>query len=218
MTTPHLPPRPVTTRREFLSTSAGLAVGAVAAGTWLARRARANANDKLGVAVIGCGGFGGSHVATLVKEDHHIDLTYLCDVDPQQSEALAKIVMEQQKPKPQLVTDYRRVLDDPHVHVVVIATPHHWHALIALAAMQAGKDVYLEKPASHVFREGRVLVDAAKKYHRIVQHGTQMRSSPVTLEAGEVLKSGILGEIRMAKAWNCQDRGPRVPVPDNGGA
>ena len=198
-----------------MSTTAGMAVGALTANTWPARHARANATEKLGVAVIGCGGMGGSHVSTLSKENLSVDLMYLCDADPRQSEKRAKVVEENQKPKPQLVTDYRRVLDDPHVHAVAVATPHHWHAPIALAAMQAGKDVYIEKPASHVFHEGRVLVDAAKKYNRVVQHGTQMRSSAVTVEAGEVLKSGILGDIKMSKAWNCQNRGPRVPVSDS---
>ena len=80
-----------------------------------------------------------------------------------------------------LVSDFRRVLDDKNVHAVVIATPHHWHCPIALRALAAGKDVYVEKPASHVFQEGRLLVDAAARDARIVQHGTQMRSSPVTV-------------------------------------
>ena len=77
-----------------------------------------------------------------------------------------------------------------------------------------GKDVYLEKPASHVFREGRLLVDAAKKYDRIVQHGTQMRSSEVTKRADELLRQGIIGEVKMSKAWNCQRHTHRQPVPD----
>jgi predicted dehydrogenase len=85
---------------------------------------------------------------------------------------------------------------------------------IALRALAAGKDIYLEKPASHVFREGRLLVEAARKYNRIVQHGSQMRSSDVTFAAGEVLKSGILGEVKMSKAWNVQRQTPRQPVPD----
>jgi predicted dehydrogenase len=79
----------------------------------------------------------------------------------------------------------------------------------------SGKDVYVEKPASHVFREGQLLVNAARKNKRIVQHGTQMRSSPVLAEAAEVLKSGVPGEIKIAKAWNVQDRGFAKPVPDS---
>jgi predicted dehydrogenase len=106
------------------------------------------------------------------------------------------------------------VLDNPSVEAVVIATPHHWHTSIAVRAMQAGKDVYVEKPASHVFREGRLLVDTARKYKRIVQHGTQMRSSEVTAKAAEVLKSGILGEVKMTKAWNVQRHTHEAAMPD----
>ena len=98
--------------------------------------------------------------------------------------------------------------------LVVVATPHHWHVPIALRALQAGKDVYCEKPASHTFDEGRLLVQAAKKYGRIFQHGTQTRSSEVTTRAREVIASGYLGEIKMTKAWNIQDRGNLVPVED----
>ena len=80
--------------------------------------------------------------------------------------------------------------------------------------MQAGKDVYVEKPASHVFREGRLLVDAARKYNRIVQHGTQMRSSDVTKQADKLLKEGVIGAVKMSKAWNCQRHTHRQPVAD----
>ena len=116
---------------------------------------------------------------------------------------------------PQTTHDYRTIIDDKSIDAVVIATPHHWHCPIAVPALLAGKDVYVEKPASHVFQEGRLLVDAARKNGRIVQHGTQMRSSPVTAEAAEVLKSGILGDIKITKAWNVQDRGFARPVPDS---
>jgi hypothetical protein len=97
---------------------------------------------------------------------------------------------------------------------MVVATPHHWHCPIAIRALAAGKDIYVEKPASHVFREGRLLVEAASKHKRIVQHGTQMRSSDVTAEAGKVLASGILGEIKTTKAWNCQRQNPPKAVAD----
>jgi predicted dehydrogenase len=107
------------------------------------------------------------------------------------------------------------VLDDKSVDVVFIATPHHWHSPIAIPAVLAGKDIYVEKPASHVFREGRLLVDAARKHKRIVQHGTQMRSSDVVARAREVLQSGILGKVKMSKAWNVQRHSHRQPVRDS---
>jgi len=107
------------------------------------------------------------------------------------------------------------VLDSDSIDAVIVATPHHWHCPIALRALQAEKDVYLEKPGSHVLREGRLLVAAARKHKRIVQHGTQMRSSDVTRKAGEVLRSGLLGKIKMSKAWNCQRHHHRQAVPDS---
>src|SRR5204863_513684 len=96
----------------------------------------------------------------------------------------------------------------------VIATPHHWHTPIAVPAMQASKDVYVEKPGSHVFREGRLLVEAARRYKRIVQHGTQMRSSEVTKKAGELLAAGVIGKAKMSKAWNIQRHKHRQAVAD----
>jgi len=116
---------------------------------------------------------------------------------------------------PRTTRDFRSIIDDKSIDAVVIATPHHWHCPIAIGALLAGKDVYIEKPASHVFHEGRLLVDAARKNKRIVQHGTQMRSSPVVAEAAELLKSGVLGEIKITKAWNIQDRGYAMPVADS---
>jgi predicted dehydrogenase len=123
-------------------------------------------------------------------------------------------VKESNLKSPALVGDFRRLLDDKAVDAVIIATPHHWHGPIAVRALQAGKDVYVEKPASHVFREGRLLIEAAKKYKRIVQHGTQMRSSEVTAKAGDVLASGLLGNVKMSKAWNVQRHNHRQPAPD----
>jgi predicted dehydrogenase len=124
------------------------------------------------------------------------------------------MVQEANRKKPRLVKDYRRLLEDAAIDAVVLATPHHWHIPIAIPVLQAGKDLYVEKPASHVFREGRLLVEAARKYDRIVQHGTQMRSTEVTLRAAEVLKSGLMGEIKMTKAWNVQRGNALEPKPD----
>jgi len=203
------------TRREFLSTSAGIATGAVALGAWAGSPVLAASKEKIGIGVIGCGGMASGHVRFLVNQRLPVSFAHLCDPDPRQMENCAKPVAEFQQHQPQRVADFRRVLDDKNVDAVIIATPHHWHIPIALGALQAGKDVYVEKPASHVFQEGRLLVDAAHKYERVVQHGTQMRSSGVTAQAGQVLESGILGEIKITKAYNCQDRGFAKPVADS---
>ena len=197
-------------RRGFLAGSV------TAAGYWAAgpsQPARAAVNDVISMAVIGFNGMGMGHVGQLAGNGA-VRITTLCDVDPSVRQRGFQRVKSAAGHRPQLTDDFRRVVDDPRIDAVTIATPHHWHCPIAIPMLMAGKDVYVEKPASHVFREGRLLVDAAKKYGRVVQHGTQMRSSPVTREAGEVLKSGILGDIRITKAWNVQNRGFQKPVPD----
>ena len=186
------------------------AVGAALAG--LAIRANsASPNDQIGVSVIGVGGMGHGHVRRiLTRED--VRIVSICDVDQANAERAGQTVNSERGNTPKLVEDFRQVLEDKTVEAVVVATPHHWHAPIAVRALQAGKDVYLEKPASHVFREGRLLVEAAKKYGRILQHGTQMRSSEVTKTADALLKQGIIGEVKMSKAWNCQRHTHKQPV------
>ena len=182
------------TRREAVSAAfGGLAV----------RASAASPNDQIGASVIGVGGMGHGHVERLLTRDD-VRIVSICDVDQANAERAGQTVNKSRGSTPTLIEDFRRVLEDKSVDAVVVATPHHWHAPIAVRAMQAGKDVYIEKPASHVFREGRLLIEAAKKYGRIVQHGTQMRSSEVTKKADELLKQGILGEVKMSKAWNCQ--------------
>src|SRR5262249_44766572 len=126
----------------------------------------------------------------------------------------AAAVEKAQGKAPAVVDDFRRVLDDQAIDAVFVATPHHWHAPIALRALQAGKHVYVEKPASPVYRAGQLLVQAARKYKRVLQHGTQMRSSEVTARAREILQSGLLGEVKTAKAWNVQRHTHRPPAAD----
>lgn len=196
------------TRRRFLSATAATAATAASASRVL------GANDRLGVAVIGVRGMGHSHVRTLAARKD-VRIVALCDVDEAMLARAAKTVKDLGGGAPALIEDFRKVRDDKAIDAVVVATPHHWHCPIALRLLAAGKDVYLEKPASHVFREGRLLVEAQALHKCVVQHGTQMRSSPVTAKAGEVLASGVLGTIRMAKAWNVQKQQNPEPVPDS---
>lgn len=151
------------------------------------------------------------HVKNLVKRPDARVAT-ICDIDQSAAERAGQTVQKETGRTPKLERDFRNVLEDKSIDAVLIATPHHWHAPMAIRAMQMGKDVYLEKPASHCFREGRLLVNAVRKYRRIVQHGTQMRSSEVTARAGELLKSGVIGEVRMSKAFNCQRHTHKMPV------
>lgn len=198
----------VASRRIFLLSSSVSALGLASP------RRVSGANDRLGVALVGLNGMGTAHLKALLLRAN-VDVVALCDLDPTVLARAAKAVRDAGRPEPTLTPDFRRLLDDPKVAALVIATPHHWHMPIGLRALSAGKDIYVEKPASHVFREGRLLVDLAAREKRVVQHGTQMRSSKVTKAAAEVLASGILGEIKMAKAWNCQRQEDLIAVPDS---
>ena len=201
-------------RRQFVRESmAGAA--ALAAGKTLAIRASAaSPNDKITASLIGVGNMGSGHVKRLLtRSDVHIKS--IVDVDQSRAERAQQTVYRERGHRPETEEDFRRMLEDKAIDAVVISTPHHWHAPMAVRAMQAGKDVYCEKPASHVFREGRLMIEAAKKYGRVFQHGTQMRSADTTREAGKVLASGILGEIKMSKAWNCQKHEHRRPAADS---
>lgn len=155
----------------------------------------------------------GSHLKRLAKLGKEVSITWLCDVDPAQIAKAAQLVPRSQS-SPKTTAKFEEVLADKNVDACVIATPNHWHTPIALAAMEAGKDVYVEKPASHVFSEGQLLMEAEKKYGRVVQHGTQMRSSPVTAKAHHLLKEGIIGEVKVARAWTAEARPVVSPLPD----
>lgn len=189
---------PESTRRSFLAkTAAGVA--ATTALTSSASRA-AGANERVRVGVIGCGGQGKAHINSLVSLDD-ADLVYVCDVDAERRE---KAVAMSGGAKG--VEDLRTILDDPSIEAVTIATPDHWHAPAALLAIEAGKHVYVEKPCSHNIREGRMLLDAARKNNKVVQHGTQSRTSPGIRAAVEMLHNGAIGDVLLARCWNWQRR------------
>jgi predicted dehydrogenase len=181
-------------RRTFLASA-----GAGAAALALGKGARAaGPNDRLNVAVVGIRGRGGSHIDAF-SEHKGTAVVALCDIDNRTFDDKAKVVEKRSGKAPQRVTDIRRLLDDKAIDVITIATPNHWHALGAVWAIQAGKDVYVEKPVSHNVSEGRKIVEAARKYNKIVQTGTQSRSSEGVKQAVEFLRSGKLGKIFLAK-------------------
>jgi len=202
-------------RRQFLQQSAE--VGAVLASASALGGVHVNAAEKsstIRLGMIGCGGIMIHHMKGLASRGEDVSIAWLCDVDPRQIEKISKVLPGRQSTPPKHTQRHEDVLEDPHVDACIIATPHHWHAPIALRAMQLGKDVYVEKPISHVFNEGPMMVAAAKKYGRIVQQGSQMRSSPVTKKAEKLLKDGILGEVKIARAWTAETRSVVKPVPD----
>jgi predicted dehydrogenase len=207
--------QPQPTRRQFLrqsSESAAVVAAAAALGGVHAFGDETPPTVRLGI--IGCGGIMTHHVKGLVARREAVSIAWLCDVDPRQIDKLSEGLSALQPAAPKRTGRYEDVLQDADVDACIIATPHHWHAPIALAAMQQGKDVYIEKPISHVFREGSLIVAAAEKYGRVVQQGSQMRSSPVTAKAEQLLRDGILGEIKVARAWTAEVRSPAAPLPD----
>jgi predicted dehydrogenase len=165
-----------------------------------------SAGERIVFAGIGCGGQG-RHLIGSFASQPDVELAYVCDPDSERAKEAARLVEERGQKRPQVVADLRRVLDDKRVQAVTIATPDHWHAPAAILACEAGKHVYVEKPCSHNIREGRLLVEAARRTNRVVQVGTQSRSAPHVVKAMELLRQGAIGEVLVAKAWNSQLRG-----------
>jgi predicted dehydrogenase len=162
------------------------------------------ANDDIRVAVAGINGRGGSHI----KEFHGMDgvrVVALCDVDKNVLDRRAKSFQDRNE-KVDKYVDIRKLLDDKSIDVVSIATTNHWHSLMTVWACQAGKDVYVEKPCSHNVFEGRKCVEAARKYNRIVQHGTQNRSSGDWARQVAAVKSGKYGKLLVSKGYCCKPR------------
>jgi predicted dehydrogenase len=204
------------TRRVFIRRTTGAAAVLSAAsklGVVHGIAAEAPATIRLGL--IGCGGIMGSHIKGLVARREAVSVAWLCDVDPAQIDRAAKLLEGFQGAPPRRTPRFEDVLEDRDVDACIIATPHHWHAPIALRAMEQGKDLYIEKPISHAFDEGPKIIAAARKYGRVVQQGSQMRSSPVTAEAGRLLKEGAIGEVKVARAWTAEPRSVLRPTPDS---
>jgi len=186
------------TRRDFLKTAAKTtaSASALAGITFLTRPERVfGANDRVRVAVCGLKSRGKDHVDAFSRVPN-VEIAAVCDVDA--------AVLNKRRGEvgggARAFDDVRRLLEDQSLDAISIATPNHWHALMAIWACQAGKDVYVEKPCSHNLWEGRQLVRAAGKYRRIVQHGTQSRSAPALVEAIKHLHEGTFGEIYLARA------------------
>ena len=156
------------------------------------------ANDKVNVAVIGVGGRGSAHVKEyLTIPNAHIGA--LCDVNTAATERNEQVVLKSQSDKPKIYQDLRKLYEDKDIDAVSIATPNHWHALATIWACQAGKDVYVEKPASYNIFEGQQMVKAARKYNRMVQVGMQSRSIAYKRRAIELLHDGAIGKVYYAK-------------------
>jgi len=194
-------------RRRFLQSVATpvLAYPLVAiAGTKASGRVL-GANDIIRVGVAGIHGQGNVHIDQYLGFKD-VQVTHLIDPDGSLFESRSKKVREKAGNQPKCFQDIRRALDDPNLDVISIATPNHWHSLITIWACQAGKDVYVEKPLSHNIVEGRRCIEAARKYGRIVQHGTQQRSSEFRANEIAAVHSGKYGKLRVAKGYCCKPR------------
>ena len=207
-------------RREFLRTSARTGAGLAALGgiTFLTHPERVfGANDRVRICVAGLHGQGWAHVNEYSKIPGS-EVAALCDVD---DGVLSGRLGEMEKmglKKPTTYTDIRKAVEDKTIDAISIATPNHWHSLMAIWGCQAGKDVYVEKPLSHYWWEGRQLVRAAQKYNRIVQHGTNSRSGVAIREGIQKMNDGLLGEVYLSRGlcykWrNTIGRAAEEPVP-----
>lgn len=189
------------TRRYFLQSSAALSAAAMVRGHVFADDAKPQSkspNEKIGLAVIGTGSRGADHIVGYAGRSD-AEILYLCDVDTSANGGKVKGVTEKQGRAPTLLQDFRKALDDPKVDAISTATPNHWHSLVAIWAMQAGKHVYVEKPVSHNVFEGRQAVKWARHLGRICQTGTQSRSSPSLKAAVEWVRKGeVLGPVQYA--------------------
>ena len=208
-----------TSRRKFLQTSAVGAASTFAAPAFLRGQ---NLNEKVRVAIVGMGGRANAHAESLVDLEKEsiagVELAGVCDCDEAKRRSAEEVWGERSGHKIETYDDMRRVLDDSSIDAVTFATPNHWHSLNVIWGCQAGKDVYVEKPGSHNIFEGRKMVEAARKYDRIVQHGTQCRSSHNIIEGIEKLHEGVIGDVYFARGIAYKIRGnlgkhaPR-PVP-----
>jgi predicted dehydrogenase len=191
------------TRREFLErsllTAAAAAAASVPTSLPAAEPRAVSPNDRISAAIIGCGIRGKAHARELSKLPE-CEVTWVCDPDPTRAEEVAALLVENKRPRPKTAQDLRVVLQDKSLQTAFVATPNHWHVLAAIWAMQAGKDVYVEKPVSHNIVEGRRLVQAARKLNRICQGGTQYRSSGPNAEAVEYMRAGKLGAVNLARS------------------
>jgi predicted dehydrogenase len=193
-------------RREFLRASAGFLAGAPAFAA-----TSKSPNDRIRVALIGLRGRGRDHIQAFHQlAGENVEIATMCDVDKSVLDQRMADYEKLSGKKPQTASDMRKVLDDKSIDAVAFATPNHWHALGTVWACQAGKDVYVEKPGTHDFLEGKKIIEAARKYDRIVQHGTQNRSSPNIVEGVQKLKEGVIGKVYLARG--IAFKGPRPNI------
>jgi predicted dehydrogenase len=206
------------TRREFLGRTALGAAGAAMAASAKSYGKIVGSNERLNFAVIGLNSRAYAHLSALKANKDAAHITHVCDVE---SNILAKFAASTEKEMGYAAAtekDFRKILERKDVDAITIATPDHWHTPMAILGLEAGKHVYVEKPCSHNPAEGAMLVRAQQKYGKLVQMGTQQRSSPHTIEIVEKIHAGLIGRAYYAKCWYNNTRksigvGKEAPVP-----
>lgn len=206
----------MTTRRNFITKtilgSAAVAMSSSVMGMPASSYRRImGANDRINVAIAGLGRRHGAYYEPIARKEANVNLLYLCDVmESQRTQALQNFSKHIDY-KPKLENDIRKVIEDPKVDALINATPDHWHTPGSIMALKAGKNVYVEKPCSHNMNENELLVQAAKKYNKVVQMGNQQRSSDHTIEIIKEIHNGIIGTPYKAVAFYTNARG-EVPI------
>jgi predicted dehydrogenase len=189
----------VASRRDFLKITGSVAAAGALNASAPSYARMLGANDRVRVAICGVRGRGGDHIKGFSAVPN-TEIAALCDVDETVLNRRLGEIEQRGLPRPKGYGDVRKLLEDKEIDAISIATPNHWHSLIAIWGCQAGKDVYVEKPCSHNWFEGRQLVRAVKKYNRICQHGSQSRSNPGMIEAIRHVHDGTIGDVYMARA------------------
>ena len=202
----------MTSRRTFLKTSGATVAGIGMANSFTEAMASCSANEKVNVGLVGCNGMGFSDL-TAFLENPQVECIALCDIDEGVLNKRAADVEKIRGKKPaNLYKDWRKLIENKDIDVVIVGTPDHWHCLIMTAACEAGKDVYCEKPLGNSIEECNLMVKAAQKYKRVVQVGQWQRSDPHWLSAVDFIRSGKLGKIRLVRVFSYQGWCPSIPV------
>jgi len=208
------------TRRDFIKKSSLVIAGSVLGAASLTAKTYARisgANERMNFAILGLRNRGFALLDGIQNSENTL-VTHICDVDQRYFEKFSKEAETKQGQKPVWAKDIRKMLESKDIDAIAIATPEHWHTPMAIMGLQAGKHVYVEKPCSHNPHEGELLVEAQKKYGKLVQMGNQQRSSPFTRKLIHQIHEGLIGDVYFGKAWYTNTRdsigiGKEVPVP-----
>ena len=202
----------MTSRRDFLKNSGSTSVGIGLAASFTGAMASCAPSDKIRVGLVGCNGMGFSDLSAFLANPQ-VECIALCDIDESVLNKRASDVEKIRGKKPaNLYKDWRKLIGNKDIDVVIVGTPDHWHCLIMTAACEAGKDVYCEKPLGNSIEECNLMVKAAQKYKRVVQVGQWQRSDPHWLKAVDFIRSGKLGKIRLVRVFSYQGWCPSIPV------